>query len=138
MNPTDAHVIRNILIQMLINTRTPEPMDDLIPAQVQGLKTLFKDLATYLNDSYLGSTRFTPAASDQPAGRARSPDLNTVSSRVYAKWPNTSLEIVPDVQGTWESCCENRAATHGCKLSMGTVLNVAKRDVRGTSRYRQK
>jgi len=51
MKPTDAHVIRNILIQMLVNTRTPEPMDDLIPAQVKALKTLFKDLATYINDS---------------------------------------------------------------------------------------
>lgn len=49
MKPTDAHVIRNILIQMLVNTRTPEPMDDLIPAHVEDLKTLFK--ATYLNDS---------------------------------------------------------------------------------------
>ena len=29
MNPTDAHVLRNILVQMLVNTRTPEPMDVL-------------------------------------------------------------------------------------------------------------
>lgn len=43
MKSTDAHVIRNILMQMLVNTRTPEPMDDLIPAQVEDLKTLFKD-----------------------------------------------------------------------------------------------
>jgi hypothetical protein len=35
MKPTDAHVVRNILIQMLVNTKTPERMDDLIPAQVE-------------------------------------------------------------------------------------------------------
>jgi hypothetical protein len=51
MKPSDTHIVRNILIQMLVNTKTPEPMDDLVPAQVEDLKTLFKDLATYLGDS---------------------------------------------------------------------------------------
>jgi hypothetical protein len=51
MKATDAHVVRNILIQMLVNTRTPEPMDDLIPAQVEDSKPCSMTLAQYLNDS---------------------------------------------------------------------------------------
>ena len=51
MNATDAHIIRNILVQMLVNARTPEPTDSLDPEQVENLKTLYKDLATYLHDS---------------------------------------------------------------------------------------
>jgi hypothetical protein len=52
-------------------------------------------------------------------------DLNELTARVnLIAWPNTSPEVVPDVQGTWESFCGNRATTHGCKLSMGTALNV--------------
>jgi len=51
MNATDAHVIRNILVQMLVNARTLEPTDSLDPEQVENLKTLYKDLATYLHDS---------------------------------------------------------------------------------------
>ena len=53
-------------------------------------------------------------------------DLNELTGRVkLIAWPNTSPDVVPDVQATWESLCANRAATQGCKLSTGTVLNVA-------------
>ena len=51
MSATDAHVLRNILVQMLVNTRTPEPTDSLNSEQVENLKTLYKNLATYLHDS---------------------------------------------------------------------------------------
>jgi hypothetical protein len=51
MKPSDAHVVRNILVQMLVNTRTSEPTDPLYEEQVENLKTLYKDLATYLGDS---------------------------------------------------------------------------------------
>jgi hypothetical protein len=50
MNATDAHVIRNILVQMLVNTGTPEPTDSLDQEQLENLKTLYNDLATYLHD----------------------------------------------------------------------------------------
>jgi hypothetical protein len=50
MNPNDAHVVRNILVQMLVNTRTPEPTD-LLDHEQLNLKTLYKDLATYLNEN---------------------------------------------------------------------------------------
>lgn len=50
MNATDAHVIRDILVKMLVNTRTPEPTDALDQEQVENLKTLYKGLATYLYD----------------------------------------------------------------------------------------
>jgi hypothetical protein len=48
MKKSDAHVVHNILVQMRVNTRTPEPTDPLDEEQVENLKTLFKDLATYL------------------------------------------------------------------------------------------
>src|SRR5262249_41664462 len=40
-------------------------------------------------------------------------------------WPNTSPEVVPDVQATWESLCGNQHATFHCKRSMGAVWRVA-------------
>jgi hypothetical protein len=52
MNPSDAHVLRNILVQMLVNTRTPEPTDLSDQEQLENLKTLYRDLATYLNDNH--------------------------------------------------------------------------------------
>ncbi|HEY1231804.1 MAG TPA: hypothetical protein VGH22_00335 [Candidatus Binatia bacterium] len=51
MNPADLHVLRNILIQMLVNTRTPDPGDVLSGAQVKKLKTLYGDLGTVLSGS---------------------------------------------------------------------------------------
>jgi hypothetical protein len=51
MKPSDAHVVHNILVQMLVNTRTSEPTHPLDEEQVENLKTLYKDLATYLGDS---------------------------------------------------------------------------------------
>jgi hypothetical protein len=49
MNATDAHVIRNILIQMLVNTRTPEPM---VGRRAGGKpQDSVKNLATYLKSS---------------------------------------------------------------------------------------
>jgi hypothetical protein len=37
MNPNDALVLRNILVQMLVNTRTPEPTDPLDQEQLENL-----------------------------------------------------------------------------------------------------
>jgi hypothetical protein len=53
-------------------------------------------------------------------------DLNELAGRVnLTTWPNTSPEVVPDVQATWESHCGNRDATLACKLSTGAVRNAA-------------
>jgi hypothetical protein len=49
-DPTDAHVVRNILVQMLVNTRTPS-LRSFGEEQVEKTPTLYKDLATYLGDS---------------------------------------------------------------------------------------
>jgi hypothetical protein len=57
MNPNDAHVLRNILVQMLVNTRTPEHTDPSDQEQLENLKTLSRDLATYLNDKHQKRTR---------------------------------------------------------------------------------
>ena len=49
-------------------------------------------------------------------------DLNELAGRVnLIAWPYTLPEVVPDVQATWESFCESRAAIHGGGPSMAAA-----------------
>jgi hypothetical protein len=53
-------------------------------------------------------------------------DFNGLTGRVnLIAWPNTSSEVVPDVQAIWELSCANRDAILGYKLLTANALSVA-------------